>query len=200
MRRSQKKFWLRVVLLAVVGVCVVLAWREVPRPKPVATPDMASASSVAASSAPSLAIDATFTPPASPATDRERLITAGVAMLGVPYRFGAKGPDEIDCSGFTKEAYDEVGVRLPDGSFNQAEGEQALPANLTALAPGDLLFYRWPNSDAVSHVTMYAGDGWVIGTGSPGQPPYVVVYPLAEDLLDDGRVVTFRHIVLPDEQ
>lgn len=47
---------------------------------------------------------------------------------------------------------------------------------------------------------MYAGGGWIVGTGSPGQPKKVVVYPIASDLWPDGRVITYRHIKLPDEE
>lgn len=120
-------------------------------------------------------------------------------MLGIPYQWEAKGPNAYDCSGFTKAAYAAGGVALPDGSFNQADHENPLddPARLT---PGDLLFYRWVGKNNISHVTLYAGDGWVIGTGSPGQPPMVVLYPLSDDLHDNGDVITYRHVRLPDEQ
>lgn len=136
--------------------------------------------------------------PLNPNTDRERLLLAAYAMRGIPYKYGAKGPDKLDCSGFTKKAYDAIGVKLPDGSFNQAAGERPL-ASLDQLTPGDLLFYRWYGEKGVTHVTMYAGNGWAIGTGSPGQKPWVVVYPLASDLRVEGTVITYRHIVLDDE-
>lgn len=139
------------------------------------------------------------TAPDDPHTERERLISAAFALQGKPYAWGAKGPEAYDCSGFTKAAYDTIGVALPDGSFNQAKQERALddPAK---LATGDLLFYRWSEDAGVSHVTLYASSGWVIGTGSPGQPRKVVLYPLEDDLVDDGRVITYRHIVLSDER
>lgn len=136
-------------------------------------------------------------PPAEPRTDRDRLILAARRMLGIPYRWGAKGPDEYDCSGFTKAAYAAVGVRLPDGSFNQAAGERPL-RSLDELVPGDLLFYRWNGAVGVSHVTMYLGDGWVIGTGSPATPGEVGIYPLAADFRVPNTTVTYRHIALPD--
>jgi cell wall-associated NlpC family hydrolase len=137
--------------------------------------------------------------PHDPATDREELLAAAHAKLGIPYKFGAKGPRLLDCSGFTRVAYGDVGVRLPDGSFNQAKGELPLTA-LDDLAPGDLLFYRWPGKKGVTHVTMYWGEGWVIGTGSPRQPSEVVIYPLASDFAAlPGTVVTYRHVPLPDE-
>jgi cell wall-associated NlpC family hydrolase len=66
--------------------------------------------------------------------------------------------------------------------------------------PGDLIFYRWAGNSNVSHVTMYAGDGWVIGTGTPGQPPKVALYPLASDLRYARAVLTYRHVRLPDER
>ena len=119
-------------------------------------------------------------------------------MLGVPYKWGAKGPAELDCSGFSRAAYAAVGVRLPDGSFNQARGEVPL-RRLSDLAPGDLIFYRWYSSDKVAHVTLYWGDGLAIGTGSPGQKKEVVVYPLSEDFKVRDPVITYRHIRLKDE-
>ncbi len=137
-------------------------------------------------------------PPADSRTDRDRLILAARQMLGIPYRWGAKGPDEYDCSGFTKAAYAAVGVKLPDGSFNQAAGERPL-RSLDELAPGDLLFYRWNGAVGVSHVTMYLGNGWVIGTGSPATPGEVGIYPLATDFRVPNTTVTYRHIALPDE-
>ena len=138
-------------------------------------------------------------PPVDPATSREHLIAEAHALVGVPYEWGAKGPDAFDCSGFTKASYGAVGAALPDGSFNQAHGEQPLNA-LADLQPGDLIFYRWPGNEGVTHVTMYLDDGWVIGTGSPGQPREVVAYPLASDLAHaPDTILTYRHVTLPDE-
>lgn len=125
-------------------------------------------------------------------------MAAAYALKGLPYQWGAKGPRAYDCSGFTKAAYAKVRVALPDGSFNQAQGERPLAA-VNQLVPGDLLLYRWKGSDSVTHVTMYAGEGWVIGTGTPGQPRAVTLYPLASDLVRDGRTITYRHLRLPDE-
>ena len=138
-------------------------------------------------------------PPSHPTTDRQRILKEAYSLLGVKYRYGAKGPDAYDCSGFTKAAYAAGGVTLPDGSFNQAAHEKPL-VNSIRLVPGDLIFYRWAGKTGVSHVTMYAGNGWVIGTGTPGQPPKVVLYPLALDLRNTGDVLTYRHVRLPDER
>ena len=183
------------ITLALVAIGAAAAWHWWPRERPSATPAMRSAMSGLVTSLP--IEDARPRAASHPASDRERLMAAAFSLEGVPYKWGGKAADALDCSGFTKVAYSKVGVSLPDGSFNQAAGEQPL-ASLSDLAPGDLLFYRWAGTTAVMHVTMYAGDGWVIGTGTPGQPWYVGVYPISYDVVDDGRVITFRHIKLSD--
>jgi len=182
-----------VVLVALVGLAIS---RWLPGDKTPATELMRNAMRVLAGRE----LPSTPPPqaPANPSTQREHLIAEAFKLQGIPYVWGAKGPENYDCSGFTRAAYHAIGVELPDGSFNQAEGEKPLE-DPTSLTAGDLLFYRWSADAGVSHVTLYAGDGWVIGTGSPGQPREVALYPLSDDLVDDGRVVTYRHIVLSDE-
>jgi len=138
-------------------------------------------------------------PPSDPQTDREQLLAEAYALLGTPYEWGAKGPAAYDCSGFTKAAYAAIGVSLPDGSFNQAEGARPL-TSADELQPGDLLFYRHPAGSRVSHVTMYFGDGWVIGTGSRYQPAEVTLYLLSSDLSISDCAISYRHVVLPDER
>lgn len=194
--RGRKRLGIAVAIVLVLPVAGLAIWHWYPRPGRVATSAMREAMS-------SAALDLTVseqppTPTAHPSTQRERLLLASWKLIGVPYAYGAKGPDKLDCSGFTKSAYEAIGVGLPNGSFNQAKGEQPL-TSVSRLVPGDLLFYRWENHTSISHVTMYAGDGWVIGTGTPGQPPKVVVYPITYDLHDDGRIITYRHIALSDE-
>jgi cell wall-associated NlpC family hydrolase len=189
--------WLVLAAILMLAAGVLAAWKWMPRNGQPATETMiAAAQRLSTSTSPS----ATPIPaaPANPKTQRQRLIVSAFSLKGIPYRYGAKGPAQLDCSGFTKVAYGKIGVTLPDGSFNQAQGEREL-SSAAELTPGDLILYRWAKGKGVKHVTMYAGDGWVIGTGTPGQPPEVTVYPLSADLVNDGRVLTYRHIVLPDE-
>ena len=137
--------------------------------------------------------------PQNPQTDRERLIAAAYSYQGIPYKFGGKTTKALDCSGFTKLAYAKVGVELPDGSFNQAQGEKPL-RDESELQPGDLIFYRFNPDSGVTHITMYRGAGWVIGTGTPGQAHKVSIYPFADDLAHKDWTLSFRHIPLPDEK
>jgi cell wall-associated NlpC family hydrolase len=192
----RRRFGIAVAVALVLVVAGHAVWRLYPRPGIEATTAMREAMQKAV-----LDMDVSTQPPtpaAHPSTKREHLLAAGLKLIGVPYAYGAKGPDELDCSGFTKSAYKAIGVSLPNGSFNQAKGEQPL-TSVAQLVPGDLIFYRWVNHKSVSHVTMYAGDGWVIGTGTPGQPPKVVLYPITYDLRSDGRIITYRHVRLRDE-
>lgn len=191
--------WVRVLAVGAVAVAVgtVVLLRLLPAEPVPASPEMIAASSQLASGLDTASPEPPR-PPAEPMTDRDRLMAAAHKMRGIPYVWGAKGPNSLDCSGFTKAVYEQVGVRLPDGSFNQGKSEEPLES-LDHLVPGDILFYRWSGATRISHVTLYAGDGWVIGTGSPGQPKEVVVYPLASDLKVENTVVTYRHIQLKDE-
>ena len=193
---SRRAFFAGAVVLVVLSAAGFGASRWMPRPVTPPTDQMRAA--MAALVATSGSIPPEPVAPVHPTTERGRLMAAAFALRGMPYKFGAKGPNAFDCSGFTKAAYAKIGVSLLDGSFNQNAHEMPL-SDPAAMVPGDLIFYRWAGSDEASHVTMYAGDGWVIGTGSPGQVPAVTVYPLADDLIPDGRVITYRHIVLSDE-
>jgi len=137
--------------------------------------------------------------PAKPKTERERLIVSAYSYLGVPYKFGGKTSNALDCSGFTKLVYADIGIKLPDGSYNQAVNEKPLKS-VNDLKPGDLIFYRSSPTAQVKHITMYRGDGWIIGTGTPGQVHDVSLYPLSDDLAHTDWVLTYRHIILPDEK
>lgn len=187
-------------LVAIAGV-VVLAVAAAPRVQAALRPKVPPTAAMrAASHGIDLARTSAEPPevPVRPQTAREHVLVRAHELKGAPYEWGAKGPDAYDCSGFTKAAYAAGGFELPDGSFNQAEGEQPL-ASLDELSAGDLLFYRWNGNAGVTHVTLYLGSGWVIGTGSPGQPAEVVVYPLASDFRVPDTVVTFRHVRFSDE-
>ncbi|MCL2881620.1 MAG: C40 family peptidase [Coriobacteriia bacterium] len=137
--------------------------------------------------------------PSDPKTDRDRLIVTAYSYLGVPYEYGGKTVKALDCSGFTTLAYTGIGVAIPDGSYNQAQGEKPL-TSADQLQPGDLIFYRFKSDVGVTHVTMYRGDGWIIGTGTPGQAHEVSLYQASDDLTHAGWTLTYRHITLPDEQ
>ncbi|HEY8474800.1 MAG TPA: NlpC/P60 family protein [Natronosporangium sp.] len=86
------------------------------------------------------------------------------AQIGKPYVYGAAGPDSYDCSGLTAAAWAEAGVSLPHNAAAQRDAVAYIERS--DLQPGDLVFYY---SD-LSHVALYAGDGYVMEASNPTRP------------------------------
>lgn len=77
-------------------------------------------------------------------------------QIGDRYVFGAAGLVTWDCSGLTMRAYQTAGVSLPHSSA--AQSRMGKKVSLSALKPGDLLFFGRP----VSHVGIYLGGGKMV--------------------------------------
>lgn len=77
-------------------------------------------------------------------------------QIGDRYVFGAAGLVTWDCSGLTMRAYQAAGVSLPHSSA--AQSRMGKKVSLSALKPGDLLFFGRP----VSHVGIYLGGGKMV--------------------------------------
>jgi peptidoglycan DL-endopeptidase CwlO len=96
-------------------------------------------------------------------------IAAAHSRLGVPYVWGATGPDSFDCSGLTQWSYAHAGIALPRTA---AEQWNAGPhPSLAELEPGDLLFWALNTSDpaTIHHVAMYIGHGLMIAAPHTGE-------------------------------
>ena len=61
-------------------------------------------------------------------------------FLGVPYRLGATGPDQFDCSGFTRYVFQEFGYDLPKNSNAQFKACRPVEG-FSDLRKGDLVFF-----------------------------------------------------------
>jgi len=76
-------------------------------------------------------------------------------LLGLKYVWGATGPFNYDCSGFTQKIYGDLGIHLPRVSRDQAENGELV--SFENLKKGDLVFFsterRKPGQ--VTHVGIY---------------------------------------------
>jgi cell wall-associated NlpC family hydrolase len=95
-----------------------------------------------------------------------KAVQVALAQLGAPYRWGATGPTEFDCSGLTSFAYAVAGAPIPRTSRTQYA---ALPragreVAMAALLPGDLVFFATDpgNPATIHHVGMYVGRGLMV--------------------------------------
>ena len=81
------------------------------------------------------------------------------SQIGVPYVWGGETPGVgFDCSGLVTWAWAKAGIAIP--RTTQTEWPAMVHVPLTALQPGDLLFYYNLDGDhVVDHVVMYAGSG-----------------------------------------
>lgn len=128
-----------------------------------------TASSSSATTSTSRASRGTTRPAAPPAYSGPASGSAAIAVrfayaqLGKPYVWAAAGPSSYDCSGLTMAAWASAGVSLPHSSAMQFNS--APHVSLSALQPGDLIFYGSP----IHHVAMYIGGGQIIHAPVPGE-------------------------------
>ena len=95
-------------------------------------------------------------------------LRAAESKRGLPYVWGAAGPDSFDCSGLVQWSFAQAGVRMPRVAADQARTGPAV--QVSQLEPGDLLFYHTdPTAPGyISHVAIYLGNGWMIQAPQPG--------------------------------
>lgn len=94
-------------------------------------------------------------------------VAAALTRRGLPYVWGAVGPDSFDCSGLMLWAWDQAGISIPRTSAEQA----ALPeVPMDELQPGDLITMYSP----VRHVGMYIGNGLIVHASMAGVPVKVI--------------------------
>lgn len=84
----------------------------------------------------------------------DRAVRAALTRLGLPYVWGATGPDRFDCSGLVRWAYAQAGVPLRRTTYEQIL--DGLPVPRSQVRPGDLVF---PHT---GHVQMAIGHNLVV--------------------------------------
>ncbi len=101
-------------------------------------------------------------------------LKAAVSRVGLPYVWGAAGPNAFDCSGLVQWSFAQAGVLMPRVAADQARTGPAVP--VSRLQPGDLLFYHTDPTapDYISHVAIYLGKGLMIQAPEPGMNVQIV--------------------------
>ena len=98
------------------------------------------------------------------------VVSEAQKYTGVPYVWGGTDPSKgLDCSGFTKLVFGNLGIELPRTSSQQATAGRPV-ADLTQARPGDLVFFDHSSSRAgIDHVGVYIGNGRMIAAPQPGE-------------------------------
>ena len=110
--------------------------------------------------------------PGAPSARAAEAVAFAYRALGLPYVWGATGPNAYDCSGLTQAAWRAAGVSLPRTTYTQINAGTRVPES--ELRPGDLVFFY----SGVSHVGIYIGNGEMIHAPHPGAP--VRIAPIAQ--------------------
>lgn len=101
---------------------------------------------------------------------RDAIVDYAKLWMSTPYVWGGTNLQTgVDCSGFMQQIYKNFGYTLPRVSRDQANYKGAVWSTNEVypniLEKGDLLFYT-NKEGTVNHVTMYIGDGLIIGAQS----------------------------------
>ena len=86
-----------------------------------------------------------------------QIVAYAEEYLGTPYVLGGNGPNQFDCSGFTKYVYSHFGYTLNRTATDQLQNGVSVTKD--ELQPGDLVFFKYRTSKPVSHVGIYIGNG-----------------------------------------
>lgn len=98
-------------------------------------------------------------------TDGQKVVEQAMKYLGVPYVWGGKSPDGMDCSGLTQLAYrNALGKEI--GIWTVAQESAGSTVAVSEAEVGDLLF--WGSHGSTHHVAIYIGDGKFIHAPQPG--------------------------------
>ncbi|MFC9296096.1 C40 family peptidase [Streptomyces sp. NPDC057011] len=101
---------------------------------------------------------------AAPATgSAAAIVNFARAQVGKAYVMGGTGPSSFDCSGLVQAAYRQAGISLP--RMSQAQSSAGTSVSLSALQPGDILY--WGSRGSAYHVAIYVGGGKFVGAQNP---------------------------------
>jgi len=114
-------------------------------------------------------------------------------LLGKKYVWGATGPNTYDCSGFTQKIYDDLGIKIPRVSREQAKHGRLL--QFEDLKKGDLVFFQTNRRrpGLVTHVGIYLGNGDFIHASSGAKK--IVICNFKKDCFYKKRFLWGRRVI-----
>ena len=81
----------------------------------------------------------------------DNLMKEAYKHIGARYRYGSKGPNAFDCSGFTSYVFKKSNMNI--GASSREQYAKNTPIKREDLQPGDLVFFTSPRSrKGVGHV------------------------------------------------
>jgi cell wall-associated NlpC family hydrolase len=87
----------------------------------------------------------------------QQVVDLAMQYLGCKYVYGASGPTQFDCSGFTSYVYGKLGYSLNRSAAGQTQNGTYVSRD--QLQVGDLVLFRQSGSTkAASHVGIYIGN------------------------------------------
>jgi len=114
-------------------------------------------------------------------------------LLGLKYVWGATGPYNYDCSGFTQKIYRDAGIKIPRVSRDQAKVGRYVAYN--NLERGDMVFFdtKKRRSGKVTHVGIYLGNGNFIHASSGAKK--IVIYNFNKKNFYKKRFLWGRRVI-----
>lgn len=92
-----------------------------------------------------------------------RVLAAARSKIGLPYGWGATGPNAYDCSSLVQMAWRQgAGIDITRTTYSQLANPRLQKISAAQLQPGDLVY---PHN---GHVMLYSGNGRVIEAQKPG--------------------------------
>ena len=113
------------------------------------------------------AAEITSAPSAETSDLAEQIVAYAKEFLGVPYAYGANGPNSFDCSAFTKYVFKNFGYSLTRSAASQLS--DGVGVKMEDIQVGDIICWRqYGSSKAATHVGIYIGNGEYIHASSSG--------------------------------